>query len=76
MTEMKLTDLAEGVTVATITYWYKNPGESVKEGEDIVELVTDKATFNLPAPASGKLKEVRAKEGDEIKIGQIIAMID
>ena len=75
MTDVKLPPLAEGVDKANISYWHKNAGDSVKEGEDLVELVTDKATFNIAAPASGVLKEVLAGEGDEVKVGQILARI-
>ena len=65
MTEVKLPPIAEGVNKASVSYWHHSVGESVKAGDDLVELVTDKATFNLPAPASGTLKEVLVNEGDE-----------
>jgi len=75
MTDVLLPPLAEGVDKANVSYWYKSAGDSVNEGEDLVELVTDKATFNLPAPASGVLKECVAAEGDEVKVGQVLARI-
>ena len=76
MRDVILPALAEGITKASVTYWHKNAGDTVKEGEDLVELVTDKATFNMPSPASGILKEVVVAEGDEAKVGQIIARIE
>ena len=76
MTDVKLPFLAQGVEKATITYWHRDVGDSIKEGEDLVELATDKATFNLPSPVSGVLKEVMASEGEEVKVGQIIAKIE
>lgn len=76
MTNITLPPLAEGVDKANISYWYKQPGDSVKEGEDLVELVTDKATFNMPSPASGKVKELLVSEGDAAKVGQAIATIE
>ena len=76
MTEVKLPPIAEGIDKASISYWHRAAGDAVNEGEDLVELVTDKATFNLPAPASGRLKEVLASEGDEVKVGQILAKIE
>jgi len=76
MTEVRLPPIAEGVEKASVSYWHRNVGDGVKEGEDLVELVTDKATFNLPAPASGILKEVTVSEGDEVKVGQILAKIE
>lgn len=75
MIEIKLPPLAEGVDKANISYWHRSEGDSVKEGEDLVELVTDKATFNLPAPSSGILKQILASEGDEVKPGQVLAKL-
>lgn len=75
MTDVTLPPLAEGVDKANVSYWHRSPGEGVKVGEDLVELVTDKATFNMPAPASGILKEILAQEGDEVRVGQTIARI-
>ena len=76
MTEIKLPPIAEGVEKANVSYWHHSVGDSVKEGEDLVELVTDKATFNLPAPASGVLKEIVVSEGDEVKPGQVLGKIE
>lgn len=76
MTEVKLPPISEGIDKANVSYWHRAAGDSVKEGEDLVELVTDKATFNLPAPVSGTLKEVLVSEGDEAKVGQILAKIE
>ena len=76
MTEVKLPHIAEGVDKANVSYWHRAAGDSVKEGEDLVELVTDQATFNLPAPVSGIVKEVLVNEGDEAKVGQILAKIE
>lgn len=75
MTDVKLPSLAEGVDKATVTYLHKSAGENVKEGEDIIELATDKATFNMPSPVSGVLKEVLVNEGDEVRVGQIVVRI-
>ena len=76
MTEIKLPPIAEGVDKANVSYWHRAVGDSIKEGEDLVELVTDKATFNLPAPVSGIVKEVLVNEGDEAKVGQTLAKIE
>lgn len=75
MTDIRLPALAEGVDKAHISYWHKQTGEAVREGEDLVELVTDKATFNMPAPASGILERIDAQEGDEVAVGQVIGKI-
>ena len=76
MTNVTLPPLAEGVDKASISYWYKQPGEAIEKGEDIVELVTDKATFNMPSPASGTIKTILVNEGDSAKVGEVIATIE
>lgn len=76
MTDVTLPPIAEGVSKANVSYLHHKVGDSVKEGEDLIELVTDKATFNLPAPASGVIKEVLVAEGDEVKVGQVLARIE
>ncbi len=76
MTDVTLPPLAEGVDKAGVSYWHHAAGESVKEGEDLVELVTDKATFNLPAPVSGILKEILVEEGNSVSVGQVLAKIE
>ena len=75
MTDIKLPPLAPGVEKASISYWHKSESQAVSKGEDLVELVTDKATFNMPSPVSGVLKEILATEGDEVKVGQVLARI-
>ena len=74
--EIKLPSLAEGVDGASISYWFKQPGDTVKEGEELVELVTDKAAFSMPSPVAGKIKELLVSEGDSAKVGQAIAVIE
>jgi Pyruvate/2-oxoglutarate dehydrogenase complex, dihydrolipoamide acyltransferase (E2) component, and related enzymes len=76
MTDIKLPSLAEGVEKASISYWFKQPGDMVKAGEELVELVTDKATFSMPSPLDGKIKELLVAEGDSAKVGQTIAIME
>lgn len=76
MIDVKLPSLAEGVDKATVTYCHKAVGDSITEGEDLIELVTDKATFNMPSPSSGVLKALLVSEGDEVKVGQVVAQIE
>lgn len=75
MTKVILPELGEGITKAVVSYWYFQAGQNVKKDEDLVELTTDKATFNLPSPASGSLLEILAVEGQSIDIGQVLASI-
>jgi pyruvate dehydrogenase E2 component (dihydrolipoyllysine-residue acetyltransferase) len=55
--------------------WMKAPGDTVRKGEPIVEIETDKVTVEIEAPASGILRDVTAREGDVIPVGQTIAVI-
>jgi pyruvate dehydrogenase E2 component (dihydrolipoamide acetyltransferase) len=55
--------------------WLKNPGDSVRKGEPIVEIETDKVTVEVEAPAAGVLREVSAQPGDVVPVGRTIALI-
>ncbi|WP_066640134.1 biotin/lipoyl-containing protein [Desulfolucanica intricata] len=74
--EIKLPFLAEGVETAKVSFWHLDEGDTIKEGEDLVEISTSKAVFNVPAPVSGKIVEVIVGEGDEIKVGETLAIIE
>ncbi len=76
MTELKLPELAEGVNEAVVSYWHFKEGDTVKEGDEIVEMATDKAAFNVPCKTAGTLKQVVAKEGDTVKVGAVLAVIE
>ena len=71
--EVKLPTLGDdGGDTATVSYWLVEEGDNVKEGEDIVELTTDKAAFSLPAPQSVVVQEKFVQEGDEGSVGDAI----
>src|SRR2546425_9167818 len=55
--------------------WLKSPGDTVAKGESIVEIETDKVTVEIEAPASGVLRDVTARAGDVVPVGQTIALI-
>jgi len=76
MVKVALPELGEGITKATVSYWYFQPGEKVNEKDDLVEITTDKATFNLPSPCAGTLSEVFFREGDSVNIGESLAVIE
>lgn len=59
----------------TLLAWHKAEGQAVKKGEPLMEIETDKATVEIEAPASGTLTQVSARAGDEIPVGQRIALI-
>ncbi len=75
--DVKLPELGEDAgKEATVSFWYAEEGGEIKKDEDLVEMVTDKATFNVPSPASGVIKEIKALEGDKIEVGQLMAVIE
>ena len=76
MAKVTLPELGEGVKNAVVSYWHSEVGEKVNEGDDLVEMATDKATFNIPAPASGTVKEKFFEEGDTVQVGDTIAIIE
>ena len=76
MTKIILPELGEGITKAVVSYWYFQAGQAVKKGEDLVEFTTDKATFNLPGPASGKLIEILTPEGRSVNVGETVGNIE
>lgn len=59
----------------TLIAWHKAEGEAVKQGETLFEVETDKATMEVEAPASGFLVGVSARDGDEVPVGQVMALI-
>ena len=59
-----------------MSFWHVDVGDTIKEGDDLVEMVTDKATFNVPSPATGTLVEIKAEE-DELKtVGDLLAILE
>lgn len=76
MTKVVLPELGEGIDKATVSYWYFKEGEKVNEKDDLVELATDKATFNLPSPCSGTLTQIFFHEGDSTPVGEVLAIIE
>lgn len=76
MVKVILNEINEGMGEATISYWHFEEGDKVEEGEDLVEVATDKSTFNIPAPCSGILTEVFFEEGDIVEVGEVLATIE
>ena len=76
MVKVVLPELGEGIAKATVSYWYYKQGDRVGEKDDLVELTTDKATFNLPSPCTGTLSELYFHEGDTVNVGEALAAIE
>jgi pyruvate dehydrogenase E2 component (dihydrolipoamide acetyltransferase) len=76
-TEVELPELGEdALDEAEVSFWYVEPGDTIKEGEDLVEMVTDKAAFTVPSPVGGTVKEILVEEGDKAAVGQAMATIE
>lgn len=63
-------------TETLLNAWYVQPGAQVKEGDDLAELVTDKAAFNLPAPVGGRVVKLLVPEGQAVKEGQALVELE
>ena len=61
---------------ATVSFLYFGAGDKVGEGDDLIEMVTDKATFNVPCPKSGVVRSMLVAENDEVKVGGPICLLD
>ena len=72
MIEFKLPDIGEGVAEGEIVKWLVAEGDAVQEHQSVVEVMTDKATVEVPAPAAGTVVKLLAGEGDTIPVGDVI----
>ena len=76
MTEIKVPQLPESITDATLVAWHKKPGDAVKRDENLADLETDKVVLEVPAPANGVLREVKVQTGAVVTAGQLLALIE
>lgn len=74
--EIKVPQLPESVSEATLLNWHKKQGDFVKREENLIDLETDKVVLELPASEDGSLIEIIGKPGDVVKSGQLIAYMD
>src|SRR5436309_4572029 len=74
--EFRLPDIGEGLAEAELAKWLVAVGDSVAEDQPVVEMMTDKATVELPAPGAGVVVEQRASEGDTVKTGAVLYVLD
>lgn len=73
--ELLLPELGENITQGTVTKILVKPGDTVKKGQSILELETDKAVLEVPSPEEGLIKEILIKNSEVIKVGQAIFKI-
>lgn len=70
--EFRLPELGEGVYEAELVSWLVKPGDRVKRGQSLLEVMTDKATMEVPAPFAGTIGELKAQAGQQLKVGRVI----
>ncbi|MEK7314732.1 MAG: biotin/lipoyl-containing protein, partial [Candidatus Eisenbacteria bacterium] len=71
--ELRVPEVGESITEVQIGAWLKAEGDHIERDEPLVEIESDKATLELPAPVSGTLTKVLAKKGAIVKVGDLIA---
>ncbi len=74
-TDFKLPDVGEGVVEGEIVKWLVKEGDFVKADQLLVEVLTDKATIQIPSPAEGKVLKLMAREGSIVKVGESLIII-
>jgi pyruvate dehydrogenase E2 component (dihydrolipoamide acetyltransferase) len=74
--EFKLPELGENIEQGDLVRLMVAPGAAVSAGQSVMELETDKAVVEVPSSVSGTVQEIRVKEGDKIKVGQVIFTVD
>src|SRR6202451_634597 len=74
--EFKLPALGENIEQGDLVRLMISPGAAVSEGQAIMEIETDKAVVEVPSSVTGTVKEIRVKEGQKIKVGQVIFTVE
>ena len=74
--EIKVPQLPESVSDATLVAWHRNVGDTVTRDENLVDLETDKVVLEVPAPAAGVLKEIIVTDGATVVAGDVIAVLE
>ncbi len=76
MTNIILPQLGDGITKAVVACWHVNPGQEVNAGDELLEVVTDKASFCVESPVKGKIRTIVVSQGAEADIGATLGVID
>jgi pyruvate dehydrogenase E2 component (dihydrolipoamide acetyltransferase) len=74
--EFRLPDIGEGVVEGEIVKWHVKAGDQIRVDQPMVEVMTDKATVEIPSPKAGVVKEIRAQEGKTCAVGAVMVVID
>src|SRR4051794_2176686 len=74
--QFQLPDIGEGVVEGEIVSWKVKVGDKVKLDQPLVEIMTDKATVEIPSPRAGTVSKINFKEGETCPVGQVLVEID
>ncbi|GIK37668.1 MAG: dihydrolipoyllysine-residue succinyltransferase component of 2-oxoglutarate dehydrogenase complex [Chloroflexota bacterium] len=74
--EIVVPDLGESIIEATVSRWLKQEGDPVQTGEALVELETDKVNLEVAAEQAGVLRSIKHREGEDVKVGEVLGLID
>lgn len=74
--EFRLPDIGEGIAEGEVVKWLVKEGAEVKENQPLVEIMTDKVNVEIPSPRKGKVLRLMAKEGEILKVGQVLVTIE
>ncbi|MCI0353670.1 MAG: E3 binding domain-containing protein, partial [Acidobacteria bacterium] len=75
-TDIIMPQMGESIFEGTLTKWLKKPGDKVQRDEPLFEISTDKVDAEIPAPASGVLKEIKVQEGATVQVNTVVGVID
>ena len=75
MADFTLPELGENITAGDVLRVLVKPGDQLAKDQPVVELETDKATIEVPSSVEGKVSEVKVKQGDKVKVGQVILTV-
>lgn len=73
--EIVMPQMGESITEGTVSKWLKAVGDDIAKDEALLEISTDKVDAEVPSPASGKLLEIRVKEGETVEVGAVLALV-
>ncbi len=75
-TEFTLPELGENIAAGDVVRVLVAPGDTVKKDQPLLELETDKATIEVPSSVSGTVKEIKVKQGQKVKVGEVVLTVD
>ena len=70
--DFALPDIGEGVYEAELTAWLVKPGDVVRRGQNLMEVLTDKAAMEVPSPFVGAVTNLRAAPGQKVRVGEVV----